>query len=110
MFHINVEYNKKIVFVRLDGKLTNKNSYKINNYLNPLLQKYHQKYVIYDFKKLKDIDTSGIETIRKSKVIIKKNKGVIILCHVNNKIKNKINDLKIKIINKEYIAKKLCGA
>lgn len=49
MLKMDLEFNKGILFVRLKGKLLRKNSYKINNYLNPVLKKHKIKYLVYNF-------------------------------------------------------------
>ena len=39
MFKLELEYKNGILFARLKGILNRKNSYKINNYLNPVIKK-----------------------------------------------------------------------
>ena len=46
MFKLELEYKNWILFARLKGILNRKNSYKINNYLNPLIKKHQIKNVI----------------------------------------------------------------
>ncbi len=100
MLKMDLEFSKGILFVRLKGILNRKTSYKINNYLNPVLKKHKIKYVVYNFYDLKDIDQDGIDAILNSKYIIKSYKGKIKMCEINENIKNKIKNIKIgKIVN-----------
>ena len=93
---MNLEYSRGILFVRLEGKLIRGTSYKINNYLIPVLLKHKIKYLVYNFYNLKDIDESGIDALLNTKTAIKSNKGIIYLCEVNKMLNKKIHKLKIK--------------
>lgn len=104
MLKMDLEYNQGILFVRLNGILNNKNSYKINNYLNPILKKHKIKYLVYNLCLLKDIDESGIDAILNTKIEIKNNKGKIVLCEVNKFINEKIKRLKVSKIKNELCA------
>ena len=103
MLKMDLEYKSKILFVRLEGCLTKKNNYKINNYIIPILKKHQIKNVIFNLKKLKNIDESGVDAILNSKCQIKKNKGLIYLCEVNNIVHDKLKRLKIKYLDNELI-------
>lgn len=107
MLKMDLEFNKGILFVRLKGKLLRKNSYKINNYLNPVLKKHCIKYLVYNFSFLEDIDTSGLDAIISSKYIIKNNRGKIRMCEVNGKIKEKIKGARLARITNELAAFRL---
>ena len=78
MLKMDLEYVKEILFVRLDGSLTRRSSYKINNYLVPIIKKHQIQNLIYNFKDLKSIDETGIDAILNTKLLIKKNKGKIL--------------------------------
>lgn len=106
MLKMDIEYTKGILFVRLKGILNYKNSYKINNYINPVIKKHQIKYMVYNLGLLEDIDEEGIDAILNSKIEIKKNKGKIILCKVNQEINKKINRLKITKVNNEALVRK----
>ena len=71
MLKMDLEFNQGILFVRLRGKLNRKTTYKINNYLNPVLNKHKIKYVVYNMYFLEDIDNHGIDALLNSKRIIK---------------------------------------
>lgn len=107
MLKMDLEFNRGILFVRLKGKLLHKNSYKINNYLNPVLKKHKIKYLVYNFYFLEDIDSSGIDAILNTKYIIKNNQGKIRMCEINDNIKEKIKKVKLARISDELAAFRL---
>ena len=84
MFKLELEYKNEILFARLKGILDRKASYKINNYLNPVIKKHEIKNLVYNFEKLEMVDNSGIESLINSKYYIKCNKGAIKVCGVSN--------------------------
>lgn len=104
MLKMDLEFNQGILFVRLRGSLNRKTSYKINNYLNPVLKKHKIKYLVYNFYFLKDIDNSGIDAILNTKYIIKENNGKIRMCEINENIKEKIKGAKLARIKNELVA------
>lgn len=63
MFKLELEYKDEILFARLKGILDRKASYKINNYLNPVIKKHEIKNLVYNFEKLEMVDNSGIEAL-----------------------------------------------
>jgi len=108
MLKMDLEYKSGILFIRLNCNLIRRTNYKINNYIMPILVKHKIKYVIYNFKKLKSIDESGIDAILNTKCQIKRNRGIIYLCEVNCVISKIIKRLKIKQFkNEETALKKL---
>ena len=108
MLKMDLEYEKGILFIRLNGTLNAKNNYKINNYLVPVIKKHQIKNVIFNLKNLKSISESGIDAILNTKCTIKKNKGKIYLCEVNNNLVLKLKRLHIKMPQNEKIALKFC--
>lgn len=107
MLKMDLEYEGGILFIRLKGTLTRKNSCKINNYLVPVIAKHKIKYVIYNFGDLKSIDESGVDAILNTKCVVKKNKGKIYLCEVNREFSLKLKRLRIKKTSSELTALKL---
>lgn len=107
MLKMDLEYNQGILFVRLKGILNNKSSYKINNYLNPVLKKHKIKYLIYNCYFLKDIDEVGLDAILNTKIEIKNNQGKLAICELSKELKSKFNRLKITKIKDELDAFKL---
>ena len=110
MLRLELEYDEGILFARLNGKLTRRTSYKINNYLNPLLEKHKIKLLIYNFDKLKEIDNIGIEALIRSKNYMKKNKGKIRSCFARGNMEYVAKYLRFSYINNEREAYKLMEA
>ena len=110
MLTMDLEYKDKILYVRLKGNLNKKTSYKITNYLLPIILKHKIKYLVYNFEKLKEIDSSGINAIINTKCLIKNNKGKIKICNINNSLKDILKKIKISIINNEDAAVSLVEA
>lgn len=107
MLKMDMEYNKGILFVRLDGALNRNTIYKINNYLVPVLLKHQIKYLVFNFYNLLDIDEDGVDALLNTKCAIKQNKGIILLCEVNKLLNKKINKLRIKKTDNELTAFKV---
>lgn len=83
MFKLELEYKNNILYARLKGILNRRNSYKINNYLIPVIKKHNIKYLVYNFKELEMIDSAGINALINTKYYIKCNKGVVKVCGVD---------------------------
>lgn len=101
MLKMDLEYIRGILFVRLGGVLNRKSTYKINNYLVPVLLKHKIKYLVYNLYELDEIDESGIDALLNSKCAIRSNKGKICLCEVSNSLKSQIKRLRIKNVQDE---------
>ena len=104
---MDLEYSKGILFVRFDGKLNRTTTYKINNYLIPMLLKHQIKNLVLNCYKLEDLDESGIDAMLNTKYAIKTNKGSIYMCEVNKNINKKLNKLHIKKTDNELMAFRL---
>ena len=91
MLKIDMELSKGILFVRPDGILNRNTSYKINNYLVPVILKHKIKYLVFNLDKLLDIDETGIDALLNTKYAIKNNNGNLYLCEINKEISKKIN-------------------
>ncbi len=106
MLKMDLEYVEGILFIRLDGSLTRRSSYKIYNYLGPVIKKHRIKNLIYNLKDLKSIDETGIDSILHTKCLVRKNQGKILLCEVNDDNSLKMKRLHIKQTTSEKEALK----
>ena len=104
MLRMDMEYKHKILFIRLNGDLKRKNCYKINNYLNPVLAKHKIKVLIVNLAKLKSIDESGINAMLRLKCTMRKNSGIILICHVPSNLSEVLKSLKLKVVPNEKSA------
>lgn len=102
-----MEYDKGILYVRLNGVLERKVSYKINNYIVPTVLKHKVKYLVFNLLELKDIDESGMDALLNTKCAIRTNRGKICLCEVSDEVREKIKRLRMKIASNELAANKL---
>ena len=107
MLKVDMEYDKGILYVRLNGVLDRKVCYKINNYIVPVVLKHKIKYLVFNLFDLKDIDESGLDAMLNTKCAIRTNKGKICLCEVSDAVKNKIRRLRMKVASNELAANHL---
>ena len=82
MLKMDMEYNHGVLFIRLDGVLNRSTSYKLNNYLVPVILKHKIKYLVYNCFLLDSIDECGMDAILNTKCAVKTNKGKIYVCEV----------------------------
>lgn len=101
---MDLEYNKGILFARLRGNLSRKNSYKLNNYLVPVILKHKIKFLVYNLFEVTSIDASGMDAILNTKCAIRANKGKIFLCEVPEEFTKEIRKLRIKETTNELTA------
>lgn len=102
-----MEYEKGILYVRLNGILDRKVCYKINNYIVPVVLKHKVKYLVFNLFNLKDIDESGMDSLLNVKCAIRANKGKICLCDVSDEVRFKIKRLRMKVASNELAANRL---
>lgn len=107
MLKMDLEYNKGILFVRLEGNLTRRSSYKLNNYLVPVILKHKIKYLVYNMYLLEGIDESGLDALLNTKCAIRTNKGKICLCEVSESLEKSMKRLRIKKTANELTALEL---
>ena len=107
MLKVDMEYDKGILYVRLDGVLNRNVAYKINNYIVPAVLKHKIKYLVFNMFLLRDIDEAGLDAVLNTKCAIKANKGKICLCEVSDELRLKIKRLRIHIASNELAANKL---
>lgn len=107
MLKVDMEYEKGILYVRLNGILDRKACYKINNYIVPVVLKHKIKYLVFNLLELKDIDESGMDALLNTKCAIRSNKGKICLCEVSDEINKKIKRLRMKVASNEFAANRL---
>jgi len=101
---MDLEYHKGVLFVRLDGSLTKKNTYKINNYLAPVILKHRIKYLVYNLFSVSKLDESGMDAIMRTKYAIKSNCGSVYLCEIPEHLRKKLKRLRIKETDNELTA------
>jgi stage II sporulation protein AA (anti-sigma F factor antagonist) len=78
---------RHVLYVRLDGELDQHNVENIRVRIIELIDKYMIRYLVFNFKKLQFMDSSGIGFIIGRYNRLKKDKGEVILCSLNEGIK-----------------------
>ncbi|MCI8394305.1 MAG: STAS domain-containing protein [Bacilli bacterium] len=96
MLYMDLEYYQGVLFVRLDGHLTYKNAYKINNYLAPVILKHRIKYLVYNLFSVLDLDNAGVDAIIRTKYAIRSNQGSVYLCEVPHQFRKVMRRSHIK--------------
>ncbi len=104
MLKMDLEYERGVLLVRLKGSLKRRYVYKINNYLVPVLKKHLIKNVIINLKKVSELDEAGVDAILYIKCTLKRTKGKLYLCEVNETNSKKLKRLHIRFFPNENIA------
>ncbi len=106
MLKLDLEYNNGVLFMRLKGNLERKNTYKLNNYLIPVLLKHKIKYLVCNLYDLERVDEPGINALLNTKWALKVNKGKFYLCDVPKKMDLLVKRLRTKPLCNELSALK----
>ncbi len=78
---------RNILYIRFNGELDQNNVEKIRKKVIDLIVKYNIRYLVFNFKNLNFMDSSGIGFIIGRYNYLKKINGSIILCSMNEQIK-----------------------
>jgi stage II sporulation protein AA (anti-sigma F factor antagonist) len=78
---------RHILYVRLDGELDQHSVENIRIRIMELIDKYMIKYLVFNFKKLQFMDSSGVGLIIGRYNRLKKERGEVILCSMNDSIR-----------------------
>lgn len=97
MLILQIEERKESLYAKLEGKLTRKETYQVEQYLIPYIVKNKVKNFVCDCKKLKKIDIDGKYALLKTKVVLKKQKGEFLLCDVKESIKKELIGYRMRI-------------
>lgn len=87
MLNTEIFIKRNILYIRFDGELDQKNVEGLRFKIIELIDKYHIKYLVFNFKKLKFMDSSGIGFIIGRYNYLKKIGGAIILCSMDEQIR-----------------------
>ena len=100
MLEIDIESRKGILFVRLDGELCQNTIDKWNEDVKDLLIGAGIRNVVFNVSNLTRIDFKGINSLLYGYELCKNNHGKIVLCGINDEIREKIKKSRIlKYIN-----------
>ncbi len=87
MLNTEVFIKRNILYIRFDGELDQKSVEGVRFKIIELIEKYHIKYLVFNFEKLKFMDSSGIGFIIGRYNYLKKINGSVILCSMNDQIR-----------------------
>lgn len=87
MLNTEIFIKRDILYIRFDGELDQKNVDGLRYKVIELIEKYHIKYLVFNFKNLKFMDSSGIGFIIGRYNYLKRINGSIILCSMNDQIR-----------------------
>lgn len=87
MLNTEIFIKRNILYIRFDGELDQKNVEGLRFKLIELIEKYHIKHLVFNFRKLLFMDSSGIGFIIGRYNYIKKLGGSIVLCSMNEPIR-----------------------
>ena len=107
---MNLEYNKGILFVRLNGNLDRSISKVINTCLVPKILEQKIKYLVFNFYEVLSVDEYALDAILNVKCAIKANKGKICLCEISDSLSKYIKNFSIKKVENELKALNIIGA
>lgn len=77
MLKIKMKYREGTLIIEIEGYLNRFTSYKLKDYLVPVILKHEIKNIIYDTDNLKGIDNYGLKVLRDGIKAVKENKGKI---------------------------------
>ena len=82
MLKINMVYRKGTLIIEIKGFLNKFSSYKLNDYLVPVIFKHNIKKIIYDTSELRGLDKYGLKVLKGGMKAVKNNSGEI--CYSKN--------------------------
>jgi stage II sporulation protein AA (anti-sigma F factor antagonist) len=78
---------RDILYLRFEGEFDQNSVSKIKYKIVELIEKYRIKYIVFNFRKLKFMDSSGIGFIIGRYNFLKKNNGKVFICSMNDQIR-----------------------
>ena len=86
MLDINFEFRRGVLFIRLRGILTKKTVKKLDSDVTTLIRDNGIRNVVFNVSGLNKIDLKGISRLFYNYELCRKNRGVSLLCCVDNNI------------------------
>lgn len=93
MLDIDFEFRRGILFVRLNGILSDNTYSKLDDSLKNLVDREIIRYVVFNIEELRYIDLKGIEALLNYNLILNQNGGKALVCGLKNDlVKHRINN------------------
>lgn len=93
MLTINTEFRKGILFVRLEGILSDDTCDNLRILLDDIIGSNNVCFVVFNIEKLNYIDLDGINLLIKYNKLLEQKKGRALVCGISNEL------VKIRITN-----------
>ena len=97
MLSLNLEVKDNNLYATLVGKLTRKETYKLEEYIIPYIEGGKVKNFYCDCSRLKKRDAEGRFSLFRVKVLLKRQKGSLILVDVKKDLKEKLVGYRMRI-------------
>ena len=96
MLDINFEFRRGVLFIRLKGALVKGTINKLDSEVTMLIRDNGIRNVVFNVSDLSKIDLKGISRLFYNYELCKKNRGVSLLCCINNdNIHDKIRNTRL---------------
>lgn len=90
-----LEYRKGILFIRVIGKLVNKEVRELEEKVNQIVRDNEIKNIVINMKYLEEIDIKGINVLYYIYELSNKNNGTVLISDLNIPVKNKLKRSRI---------------
>ena len=97
MLSLNLEVKDNNLYATLVGKLTRKETYKLEEYIIPYIEGGKVKNFYCNCSRLKKMDAEGRFSLFRVKVLLKRQKGSLILVDVKKDLKEKLVGYRMRI-------------
>ena len=90
MLDINLEFIRGMLFVRLEGILSNNTYTKLSDCLDSMIHEKGLKYFVLNLENLNYIDEKGIESLIARYFDVTLHDGKLVICGYNDKLNEKL--------------------
>ena len=95
MFHIDMEFIRGMLFVRLEGILSKRTSNELNEALDKMIHEHGIRYFVINLENLTSIDEAGIKSIMEHYFDVIMHEGKLVVCGYDNitkrHVRNEVN-------------------
>ena len=91
LLNVQMLIKKNILYVRLDGELDQHTVDNLRVRVTELIDKYRIRYLVLNFNKLNFMDSSGVGFIIGRYNVLKRERGKLFWCSLNENIKRLIH-------------------
>ncbi len=97
MLILNLEEKETGLYARLVGTLNKRSTYKVYQYIIPYMKQKKIKNFTCDCSHLRKIDFEGKSALLKMKLVLKDQKGSLLLCNVKEELKKELIGYRMRI-------------